>query len=151
MSRIQIPSPNLRVSSIIQQIEMQFSRKLRFDRVYLQTAARLEQRRCLAWRPIQGIPRVCPRHWQEPQLACVLVTLLARTRRAAAKTGMGRLVFFPPFESPATPIPDRHAKISMSNTIRIASSVTSFSCVKTNLPTFVDFLWGFPHLSGDVY
>ena len=89
----------------------------------------------LAWRPIQGLTHVCPRHWQEPQLACVRHALASlHARRAAAKTGLKALVYFCFLRSPGTPIPDRQASFSISNAINIALSVTLFSCVQTNLP-----------------
>ena len=61
--------------------------------------------KCLAWRPIQGLPHACPRHWQEPQLACVrrpLASLHASSCSQDWSWGARQLF---PLQSPRTPFP----------------------------------------------
>ena len=63
------------------------------------------------------------------------VPLLACTRRAAAKTGVGGLAYFFPYNPLGPRFPDIHASFSISNAISMAMSVALFSCVrKQNYP-----------------
>ena len=72
---------------------------------------------------------------KSPNSLAFSVPLLARTRRAADKTGLGGLVYFSPYNPLGPRFPDRHASFSISNTMKIALSVTLFSGVQTKLPT----------------
>ena len=63
---------------------------------------------------------------KSPNSLALKVPLLACASRVAAKTGLGELVYFFPLQSPVTPIPDRRASFSISNTLNIALSVTLY-------------------------
>ena len=60
--------------------------------------------KCLAWRPIQGLPHACPRHWQEPQLACVHRALTSlHSSNCSRDWSWGAYLLFS-LQSPGTPI-----------------------------------------------
>ena len=62
------------------------------------------------------------------------VPLLACTRRAAAKTDLGELVYFLPTQSPGTPIPRQTCFILYIKHNRHRFCCIMFSCVQTKLP-----------------
>ena len=77
-----------------------------------------------------------PTSLQQPQLACVrraLASLHASSCSQDWSRG-ARLLFSLQSPGTSTPLVDRHASFSISNTINVALSVALFSCVQTKLP-----------------
>ena len=117
----------------------------------LQTTARHIILKCLAWRPIHGLPHHCPPNWQEPQLACVWRALANVYASSCCQDwSWGSCLLFL-LKSHGTPIPDRHASLSISNSIHIALAVTFVSRVLTDLLIYVVFLSACSPVCGHVY